>query len=62
VHRAKMRGGQCRNTRKVWKNGAQRQHGLDALATTPEQLRNKLPRSLNRRSHFGRFNTGLGSW
>ena len=32
AQRAKVRGGQRRNTRKVWKNGAQRQHGLDAFA------------------------------
>ena len=32
AERAKVRGGQRRNTRKVWKNGAQRQHGLDAFA------------------------------
>ena len=32
TERAKVRGGQRRNTRKVRKNGAQRQHGLDAFA------------------------------
>src|SRR5271166_4994409 len=32
AQRAKVRGGQRRNTRKVRKNGAERQHGLDAFA------------------------------